>query len=73
MGRDTKLTVNDTARRLGTRVDSVYKLLYAGFLIGHRVDGRWEISAESVENYALKHSRQTRAVVQDTALVAANA
>ena len=73
MNRHTKLTVNDAAHRLGTRVDSVYKLLYAGFLTGQRVDGKWQISAASVEEYALKHSRQRRVVNQDTALVAASA
>jgi hypothetical protein len=73
MAQDSKLTVNNAARRLGTRVDSIYKLLYAGLLIGQRVDGRWEISAASVEEYALKHSRQARAVTRDSGLVAASA
>lgn len=72
MERNSKLTVNDAARRLGTRVDSIYKLLYAGLLTGQRVDGRWEISSASVEEYALKHSRQGRAVTHATALVAVN-
>jgi excisionase family DNA binding protein len=71
--KPTTVTVNAAARRLGTRVDSIYKLLYAGFLTGWRVDGRWAISAASVEEYAVKPSRQARAVNQDTSLVAANA
>lgn len=71
--RAAPYTVNNAARRLGTRVDSVYKLLYAGLLNGQRVDGRWQISAASVEEYALKHSRQARAVTRDSTLVAASA
>jgi excisionase family DNA binding protein len=71
--KPTTLTVNDAARKLGTRVDSIYKLLYAGFLTGQRTDGRWHISAASVEEYRLKHSRQKRVVNQDSALVGASA
>jgi excisionase family DNA binding protein len=72
MNQDEKLTVNETARQLSVRVDSVYKLLWAGLLKGHRVDGRWEISAESVEEYAIKHSRQARAAsVEDRTLTPA--
>lgn len=70
---NTTLSVNETARRLSTRVDSVYKLLYSGLLDGRRVDGKWEISAVSVENYALNHSRHRRFVNQDTALATASA
>ena len=69
----TTVTVNDAARRLGTRVDSIYKLLYSGHLNGRRVDGRWEISVASVEEYAVKHSRARRVPNQDTALVMASA
>ena len=67
-----KWTVIQTARRLGIRVDYAYKLIWAGLLDGERVDGRWEISADSVEEYALKHSRQARTMTQDKALIAAN-
>jgi hypothetical protein len=66
--RDAALSVNAAARRLGTRVDSVYKLLYAGFLTGQRIDGKWQISARSVEQYAVNHSRQAQTVPQDAAL-----
>lgn len=71
MRQHATLTVNETARRLSTRVDSIYKLLYSGLLDGQRVDGKWEISTESVEGYALKHSRQRRIQNQDTVLVTA--
>jgi len=71
MAQDSKTTVNDAARFLGTRVDSIYKLLYAGLLVGHRVDGRWQISCASVEEYALKHSRQSRVVRENPTMMAA--
>jgi len=60
-----KWTVIQTARNLGIRVDSVYKLVWAGLLNAERVDGRWEISADSVEEYALKHARQATARWED--------
>lgn len=55
------MTVNETARRLQVRLDTVYKALYAGLLTGERIDGKWQISAASVENYLANHSRKAAA------------
>jgi predicted site-specific integrase-resolvase len=54
-------TVNETAQRLQIRLESVYRLIYAGLLAGERKDGKWQLSAESVEDYAAKHSRKVSA------------
>ena len=54
------LTVSGAALRLGIRLESVYRLIYAGLLSGQRVDGKWEIPRKSVERYATKHSRKER-------------
>jgi excisionase family DNA binding protein len=53
-----RFTVNEAAQRLQIRLESVYRLLYAGLLAGERKDGKWQLSAESVEDYAAKHSRK---------------
>ena len=43
------LTVADTARRLRTTLESVYRMLYAGRLAGKKIDGKWRIPAEAVQ------------------------
>jgi predicted site-specific integrase-resolvase len=58
--RPKVLTVSETAQRLSIRMESIYRLIYAGLLEGQRVDGKWELSQKSVENYAAKHSRKGR-------------
>jgi excisionase family DNA binding protein len=55
---ERSFTVSETAQRLQIRLESVYRLIYAGLLGGERTDGKWKLSAESVENYAAKHSRK---------------
>ncbi len=47
--------------RLGIRLESVYRLIYSGLLRGERVDGKWQIPEQSVEEYAAKHSRKGHA------------
>jgi hypothetical protein len=43
------LTVSGAARRLGVGLQQVYTLLWAGQLLGQKIDGRWVISLASVE------------------------
>jgi excisionase family DNA binding protein len=43
------MTVADVSRKLGIRVETVYKLLYSGRLQATKKDGMWQIDAESVE------------------------
>ena len=44
-----ELNVMEATRRLGIGLDATYKLIYAGKLPGHKVDGRWRIPASAVE------------------------
>ncbi len=44
-----ELSVIETTRRLGVGIDATYKLIYAGKLAAHKIDGRWRISASVVE------------------------
>lgn len=45
----TNLSVRDAARVLGTRLDSVYALIWAGKIPATKTDGRWLISAAAIE------------------------
>jgi excisionase family DNA binding protein len=49
MTRNKALTPREAARRLGIRLDSVYSLVWAGKLAGQKRDGRWQITASSIE------------------------
>lgn len=44
-----ELNVMEATRRLGIGLDATYKLIYAGKLPAHKVDGRWRIPASAVE------------------------
>ncbi len=44
-----ELNVMEATRRLGIGLDATYKLIYAGKLPGHKVDGRWRIPAKAVD------------------------
>jgi excisionase family DNA binding protein len=46
----TEITVAETARRLGVALTYVYSLLWAGKLKAHKVNRKWKVSAEAVEN-----------------------
>jgi len=43
------MTVAEASRKLGVRVETVYKLLYSGRLQAVKKDGVWRIDAESVQ------------------------
>jgi excisionase family DNA binding protein len=44
----TDISVRDAARLLGTRLDAVYALIWAGKMPATKRDGRWRISAAAV-------------------------
>jgi hypothetical protein len=46
---EKEMTATQVSGALGITMDSIYRLLYAGKLKGRKFDGRWIISAESVE------------------------
>jgi excisionase family DNA binding protein len=49
MKRPNAFTPREAAQRLGVCLDSVYSLLWSGKLPATRIDGRWQISAQAVE------------------------
>lgn len=55
------MSPREVAGRLGRRLDSVYMLLWAGRLPGARkVDGRWLIAMEAVEERLRKRKGRPR-------------
>ena len=48
MPKEKELTPRETAQKLGTRLDSVYALIWAGKLAARKEEGRWLIPAEAV-------------------------
>jgi excisionase family DNA binding protein len=44
-----ELTAAQASRRLGTTIDAVYRLLYAGKLQARKSDRRWFVSAQAVD------------------------
>ena len=57
---ENALSVSEAAQRLNVRLESIYRALYSKHLTGDRIDGKWAISAESVENYAACYSRPSK-------------
>jgi hypothetical protein len=49
MKRKKTVTPRSAAVTLGIRLDSIYKLIWAGNLTGRKKDGRWMISETSLE------------------------
>lgn len=43
------LAPKDAAQRLGVRLDSIYSLIWAGKIEAHKLDGRWRIPSEVIE------------------------
>jgi excisionase family DNA binding protein len=43
------LSVGEAARKLGVTVDAIYRRLYSGRLAASKVDGKWRIPAQAVE------------------------
>lgn len=56
MGRKKNLAPKEAARRLKTRLDSVYSLIWAGKLEAHKIDGKWRIPVHAVEQRARRRS-----------------
>jgi len=50
MRKENDLTVRETAEKLGVRLDYTYELIWTGRLPARRVDGRWLIPAQAVED-----------------------
>jgi excisionase family DNA binding protein len=44
-----ELAPKDAAQRLGVRLDSVYSLIWAGKIEAHKLDGRWRIPFDAIE------------------------
>jgi predicted site-specific integrase-resolvase len=55
------LSAVEAARKLGMRMESLYRVIYAGLLTAQKTDGKWVIDAQSAEDYAAKHSRNREA------------
>ena len=49
MSKRGDLAPREAAKRLGVRLDSVYSLIWAGKLEAHKLDGRWRVSADAVD------------------------
>lgn len=45
----SEVTPRQAAQRLGTRLDSLYALIWAGKIPAHKKEGRWLISLDAVE------------------------
>lgn len=43
-------SAREAAQRLGVRLDVVYALLWAGKLAARKIDGKWVIPIEAVED-----------------------
>jgi excisionase family DNA binding protein len=54
------ITPREAAHRLGICLDSVYSLVWAGKLPAKRVDGRWQISAQAVDERLRAQAVQRR-------------
>jgi excisionase family DNA binding protein len=49
MKRPVEVTPREAAQKLGIRLHHLYSLLWDGSLTARKVDGRWLVSATSVE------------------------
>jgi excisionase family DNA binding protein len=49
MSKRKDLAPKEAAQRLSVRLDSVYSLIWAGKLEAHKLDGRWRVSADAVD------------------------
>jgi excisionase family DNA binding protein len=47
--QSSEVTVAEAARQLGIGLQYAYSLVYSGRLPARRVDGRWHVSADAVE------------------------
>lgn len=45
------MSMREVARALGITYDQVYRLIWAGRLVGEKVDGKWVVEQASVERY----------------------
>jgi len=54
-----EMTATEACRRLGVSLDYLYRLLYAQRLPARKVDEKWRISADAVEERA--RQREARA------------
>jgi len=45
-----ELAPRQVAQLLGLRLDGVYSLIWAGKLEAHKLDGRWRIPAQAVQD-----------------------
>jgi excisionase family DNA binding protein len=52
MKSDNKITAVEAARRLNIGLDYLYGLLWTGKLRGTKVNGRWNVSEQAVEQRA---------------------
>jgi len=52
------LSVSEAARKLGISLDSIYRLLYSGKLVGTKTDGKWQIPTATVEDRLRKRGHQ---------------
>jgi excisionase family DNA binding protein len=60
MTKEKAVTAVEAARRLGVGLDYVYGLLWTGKLQGRRVNGRWQISAEAVDERRARIGERSR-------------
>jgi excisionase family DNA binding protein len=52
MKNDYEITAVEAARRLNVGLDYLYSLLWTGKLQGEKVNGRWTVSAQAIEERA---------------------
>lgn len=52
------MNMREVTRALGITYDQVYRLIWAGRLVGEKVDGKWVVEQASVDEYAAQ--RRTR-------------
>jgi excisionase family DNA binding protein len=58
MKKRAGVTPREAAQTLGICLDSVYSLLWSGKLAATRVEGRWQISAQAVEERLRAQARR---------------
>jgi excisionase family DNA binding protein len=53
MPKTENVSPRDAAQELGTRLDTIYQLIWSGKLSAFKLDGRWRIPRKAIETRLL--------------------
>jgi excisionase family DNA binding protein len=59
---ENELSVVESARKLGVGLDRAYDLIWAGKLAARKVEGRWAVSREAVEERLRRRAQEAELV-----------